>query len=498
MRVAGVFLLLLLARFAVGCPSCGGAEVAIGNRPDYYLGNTDRFGHFAVWFKLATVQLSHGAKLPVYVSYNAGDRRSDTIFGAGWHCPSLESRILPVSERHLALTLLGGQTVNLYRRGGAEEYASYDTLWRGRDTGGGRIEVLGPGKSHFRYKDGRIQSVKIKDDNLEWSYAGEETAAIFRNGKPLIELVRGPGETKPGVLRIDGKDFQLQYQKLPLFASLHGIPTVVEFSQVLSRITSAEKTLDLPIIAQEDGTVEMEIADSLSPKSRKYQWDGITGLLESDEKWTYSVEASRVKDRFIVQRTDSKGVLESYESTPVFTRHILPSGGAKVRRFIKLPGVGYGKLRSESIIDKAGKVVAETKWAYDEKWNLIRRTSGQEMLEWFRSDEGDLIRETRKFAGNLVREIKYDDQGRIASRMDGKDLFEYSYDDGGKVVKRFIDGTLRFTLVEDADGKKTFFSPTAAIETIESVKGLSPDVGVPHPGQIIKEITGKPIRLPSL
>jgi len=455
-----VLLAFLLPTVIRACPFCGGTNASIGDHPDYYLGNTDQNGCFQMWFKLTDVNAG-GVNIPLYVSFDSKSSRANSVFGRGWYCPFLESHLLPVSETVLSLSLLGGGKKYLFRTVDPKVFSSKDAFWKAVDRGQGRFEVSGPGHAAFTYVDGRIQDANLDDSQLHWNYVGTILASVGSSSgrNDIIDFGNVSPAGNPKTMQVNGRPFEFHYQNVPAFANANGVPAIASIVTTLEAITDPDGTMDFSIQAKPDGTMEASIWDNRLRSLSKYTWDGVTGHLESDDKWKYSVIPSRAKGFWIVQRRDEKGNLESFEGTPDVTRQIHPDGSTTLRYFMNMAGPAYNKPRKIDIFDAAGKLMNSTKWSYNEKGQLIRLLAGAKEWEWTYDSAGRLLEMQNSFNGKQVSDYLYDEAGRITQIKDGGNLYKYKYAAGGEEMERYLDGKLIDSMKAASDGIKRYLSP---------------------------------------
>jgi hypothetical protein len=426
---------------AFGCPSCGGQSESIGSRPSHYLGSADKMGRLLIWFDLGSVKLSDDLRLPVKLSFTSAREVNSTVLGQGWSIPILESRIYPGAENYLILSQLGGRTLFLILDNKTGLYVSRNTHWIARNVRPGDFEVRGPGEVKFTYHNGIVQSANFKDFSLKWIYENDRFSRIEKSdGKPILTAFYEPNAARPGKIRMNDEEFDLRYADMPLIQQVGGLPVISAVSPSLTSIASPDQQLSLEVVANRNGNLEAKLHDQRRETTKDYIWNGLDGLLKSDEKWSYSFRQSQGDEGgAIVERTNASAERESFEATPNFTKYTGPDGLTTTRYFMRTAGPAYGLPRKFEV-GKNGKIVKATKWSYDEAGALIRRAVGEHVEMWSRSKAGIVVEYTRTLRGEILERMGYDDEGRLVERQTGRNLFKYSYDGGQVVMQRFVDG----------------------------------------------------------
>ena len=203
MRFLPSIVLLLLPLEVVAC----GLD---WSHPKSYFDNVDFQGHVQIAQKVADME-----NLPIYLIFNSSYGNSPYA-GAGFEIPLLESRIWQRNENEFAMKSPSGE-MSLLRRTNAKDPTILEGSggWKGvvkDDT----ISVWLPCGTKMVFRNGRISTMQLINDQYSYHYQGNRVESIHVNGRSMLE-VQCDGETG----RVTGIGFPRTKQHIELKQEQH-------------------------------------------------------------------------------------------------------------------------------------------------------------------------------------------------------------------------------------------------------------------------------------
>ena len=449
-------------------------------RPKNHLGYSDAAGRMLLWRDVTSVPLEGGKALPLRVRFCSAPAAGTPLFGKFWSCPLLESSLISKNEKTLIWMTLAGRTVYL------KEQKDGTCVSGDRNVVAKRVSpsewMLTSDGWSYKYVSGKLRGVKMKSgEELEWVYQGTRLLGIS-SGKSgnLLSLEYTANGSFPSALIVGRERHSLEYQQVPICANLMGQPVIAGYETSLSKIVGPGEMHAFPIQLEQVGDYVMNfVSDHDDP--RKFVWGAADGGIKSDGKWTYAV-ATKEKIGPVVSRTNKDGGTESYfyDSKTGTSEHKLPDGTLISRAYFIAAGPTQYKIR-KATGSKNGKEISSRQWSYDEMGRLIRDKSGHFEFNWTWGPGGTLLAESEFFKETLVKETKYDEQGRpLLRNVEGK-LYRYSYGSGKTTVQRIADGKVMHTKVIDPEsGAVAFFKDKPESGILQGATSLLANVMSPE------------------
>jgi YD repeat-containing protein len=422
------------------------------------IGSADRYG-YAIWaVPLAELTLD-GAKIPLRAEFSTDPRPSPSPspLGRGWSINFFSSALVEVDQdsirwhrpdkRIFFFILERGNAIGQKRAPGDPLiFISKDASWTATKIPKQRFITLRHSESgaEFVYEDGLLVRFSFGDaskgsERYSISYNSKRRPArlaALGSGKLLAEFLYENAELAKGFRLGENRDPAIKsiaFEYAP--ASLNQF----ELGPYLSRIEGASLSplgISYAIEGAESNRISFEKLTTRDTES--LAWDGRSGFIREDKGGVYDIEnpsladggrpargpknKSQVTDfnwrpdEARVTRTNKEGKSEFrfYDrSKGILTQK--SSLGTTVTSYLLSPGKMYGKPRKiEQFINNQVQV---TRYAYDERGNMIRRIdpSGDVIIREYQdvAPGVQLMREIKN--QNLTSEMIYV-KGRILSR----------------------------------------------------------------------------------
>jgi len=170
-------------------------------------------GAYGLTRTLAVANFAPEFRLPIQMVYNSGRAQlgAPGLFGSGWSCPQLESRVFP-EEDGATWQTPWGEDIRFYKKDkGAGCHAPY-TEWTASGSGGNwTIERKDGWK--FSYKGSRLRETTAPSGRkLEFSYDGDRLLKVSTGTTTFVSLEYGKDEMVSSVT-VNDESFSLAYTK---------------------------------------------------------------------------------------------------------------------------------------------------------------------------------------------------------------------------------------------------------------------------------------------
>ena len=445
------------------------------DRPHDYLGPTNFEGKVYAWFEIGALDLSDGTKLPFRLLFTSLPSKGSPLFGKFWWCPLLESTCLPVSETTYRLSTLGGRHVYL-RKDKEGILSNGDGTWSGKfGPGENSLIISAPGDWTYFYQRGRlVRADHAQTLHLEWVYTNGRLMGIREaQSGSLVTLGYSGSDMLPTSLDLKNKRHDLSSQSIPNVVDVSGRPVVAGFEPSLSEIKSVEWWCKFPVTLEQTGDYHLKYSEALGANQR-YVWQGVSGLLVSDEDWTYSIQKGS-DNQPVVARKNKNGGMESYfyDSNTGASEHFLPNGLRIIKSYFTAIGPTQYQIR-KTVTFWGTKEVKSTQWSYDELGRMIREKTGdlEKVLSY--NSNGALESKIANYKDKLVSAEYFDLQGRLAKKTSRGTDYIYSYEEGKTTLQRIQNGKVALSLVSDSKTKQDFvFLPESDSGRLSPPEGTS-------------------------
>lgn len=334
--------------------------------PNSFIGNAGWSGGLELWIPVGEVSAGNGSLIPMQLRFSSDVLRKNSLFGANWWCPLLESE--------------GHQAAN---------HVEWTTL------GGGRRFLVRTGDSRFLSKDGRA-SAQEKDGILEitsegWQYryqGGNLVQAVAPGGTFLNWKYGVPG----GILREEGGADLLSVTRSSEAIKIHGAFGDFVFLTLPSETNGgASWVLEFPdgrkseikIVPEEQGISKMTLSCT-GTIEQEFRWKA--GALLSDSDFSYEFRRTDTGED-ILHRVDRLGRTEWYTfDTARGLATYKRQDGSRVQSWYHVePGPRYMKCFRMDTLSQTQALISSRHLAYDSEGKLEKEWTEQGEAETKRS-----------------------------------------------------------------------------------------------------------------
>lgn len=254
---------------AFGILALAYGDDVVFEKPNSYIGSAGWGGGLEYWVDVAEVPLAGGSQAPLRFLFRSAG--SDGVFGFGWSCPFLESRVVEEAGG-LRFYLPGGGQIYLNRRAGG--FRSQDGSAEGTPD---EIRVK---NCTFRFRDGALVKA-TGGTELQWEREGD-VVLVKSDGKMAVRANLATGE-------MDGPWGRFMFQW--------------DASRWRMEFSNGRKEAGL--LEKGDATTRLRVG------SRVFEWDSATGALLSDGDFRYERRVNDMGEE-LLQRVDAEGRTEWY------------------------------------------------------------------------------------------------------------------------------------------------------------------------------------------
>ncbi|MBE2203558.1 MAG: hypothetical protein IAE94_04405 [Chthoniobacterales bacterium] len=364
--------------------------------------------------KLGDLHAGKGLSLPIYAVFTSHSGNNSPYAGHGWTVPLLESRMLQVDENGFKLDqpdgwfrMFGRDKNNpniLNGQGGWKAEIRGDTITAWADCG-----------SKLIFNKGRLVSMHLKDRKFDFLYEGNRVSEIREGNLPVLRVEKEAitGEVT-GFRLADNRQIRLERSQRPRVQVINNQNLVGGMDQSLSKITHADGTVR---------TIEYAVDDKLNPTmklgDRLIVWNPASKTIIKDGGWTYDIKSGAgLFDNAAIGRKNAKNQSEFWHRDGAKGEEIFQGiDGVKNVTSWFTSGQLAGRMRQSA---------ERYRQAYDEHGNLMRQFLGDTIVEYRRSENGEVTKEFRN--GKQYLEKIYSD-GKLSKVVYSSGLIQtFGYD----------------------------------------------------------------------
>jgi hypothetical protein len=370
---------------------------------------TDMRGNFVNQVNLGDLDFGGGLVLPFTLDYSSKLRDDSPYFGRGWGCALLDSKAVEMNPQTIAVTMLGGKTIYLFKDRDSETiYHHSGGQWKGEKKGS-LFRMSLPDGNGMEFINGQISMIKTREGRIiEWRRNGALVTEIGEKGKAaLVKFEPGAGALKS--LSVGGFKYNLTQDIIS-----QGLQKIEWPNGMVSSFKRGTDDKGMPFM------------DWQHPNGKPHHatWDLVTGKIKTMDDWKYTVEAFTKKE-------DGK-VVEDASRWP--------------------------KLARENLKTK----IKESYW-YDNKNGITTRfKEGRLIKEYEFLSNGPLFRKIRKIEEvingktYIIERYAYNENGTLIKKIlldprTGMDVTE-TFNEAGKPLQTVINGVVSETFTYNEQG----------------------------------------------
>ncbi len=401
--------LILLALLPLKAFACG----LDWSEPVSHFENVDFQGKVHIVRKLGEVE-----KLPIYLIFNSSYGTSPYV-GSGFEIPLLESRIWQVDENRFQMKSPSGW-LWIFQRTKYPNVLEGNAGWKGliKDDS---ITVWAPCGDKISFRNGRIVSMQLKADKIDYVYKNNRVESIQMNGRPILEV---KSDDKTG----DATGISLPNTRELIGLQLTGNRPKVEVIDGRSVVGRMERCLGKA--TRTDGsseTFEFGVDEKVRPTinlggNRLIVWNQLSKLILKDQESRYeSTPGEGTFSNAAIRRINEKNqsdswncdgakgleIIESLDGTRTETKRFTSGklAGAIRRRDIVRNGISHNEYLA--IYSENGQLSREDiegikySYEYDERSKLKNLFKDGKLYKTIEYNKGQVAKEC--YADGLVR-----------------------------------------------------------------------------------------------
>jgi len=409
--------------------------------PVSHFENVDYQGHVHIVRKIGEVE-----SLPIYLIFNSSYGISPYV-GSGFEIAFLESRIWQVDENRFQAKMPSGW-LWIFQRTKDPSVLEGNAGWKGLikdDT----LTVWAPCGDKIVFKNGRIVSMKLKEDFYGYNSQNGRLVNVEKNGRSILEVQ----SNEKGV---SGLSLPTTRETIALNVSAdRPIVESIGSKNVVSRLEKSLGGATDTTGAKE--TYEFGVDEKMNPKmnltNQTFSWNPASKTILADNGWTYVITpASSPFANAAIGRNNANHESEFWHYDGEKGREIVRKlDRTQITTSWFTSGKMVGALRKRIEISN-GKEKTIYQASFNENGNVFREVLENGDINQIDYDEsGQKIHKTRYVDGTPTYTVDYN-EGRFSTvrTKDGRTL-QYFYDSEGREEKMMINGKLHSQKVYSPD-----------------------------------------------
>lgn len=403
---------------------------------------SDRVGRAVMDYRLGTITLGNSS-IPVFAYWTSADKDMNSMFGAGWHIPLFECRMLPLDANTYEMTsLTSGRGIRFYR----------DIHDRKRLTNrfknaaiidGDNIRIFCGRKvdnmPDMVFRKGRLILFRYQSTVFNLEYERGHFSQMTCSGRAVCALSSASGQQ--GAFAIDfgkGKKVQFRTEKMEVCIGRKNGKPIINPLRTLRYLKSEDgKEFTFQYGVNQTGN------GRFSDGENDVTWNADSRTIRTLNKWIYEISDVNLRDHTArLRRRNAGGAVEEFYKNWTTGESVKEILGCREVSRIFTSGKLRGKLRWREAT-QPGVYKERTEYLYDENGGLayFKRIDFKKKscLEGWYDSAGRIVKSRVNGDDDSIREYIYNPAGTRVAVVEGNQLVHRSVPNAEEFVKWYND-----------------------------------------------------------